>query len=334
MSDPEERSLEIEAVDRLVRDHLDRESARIDASDLQSRIRDGLHEHEHAHLGATSNRVRRAAQALSGRWSRSLGWSMAAAAMAIGAFIGSRWLSPAEAHAATLLRNVRVVHSRGVDRCYQVHYAPDPRYWDGTKRLEGPSESVLWTRGDRFWSNCSIGDIHLAIGREEDGTLWVSPSRKKGIRFSDERSRLPEEVAVLCDINSLTVPALVDEVLADFDLGAEEPSSHAAGASNLVWARLKPGRSHPLISTALLEIDARTDALLRLVLWTVREGRPNGTVTYTLFDSATRRDAEYRLESHLDPDAEVEIQSFGRAGAEGKSQGKSQGEGEVRRAGK
>ena len=188
--------------------------------------------------------------------------------------------------------------------------------------LEGPSESVLWTRGDRFWSDCSIGDIRLAIGREEDGTLWVSPSRKKGIRFAGGDSQLPKEVAVLCDVNSLTVPALMDEVLADFDLRAEGPSSHAAEATSLVWARLKPGRSHPLISAALLEIDARSGALLRLVLWTVREGRPNGTVTYTLFDSATRGDDDYRLESHLDPGAEVEIQSFGRPGADGPKAGK------------
>ena len=223
--------------------------------------------------------------------------------------------NPAAANAATILRQVRVAHARGVDRCYRVHYAPDPRYWDGTKVLEGPSESVLWTRGDRFWSDCSIGHIRLAIGREEDGTLWVSPSRKKGIRFAGGDSQLPKEVAVLCDVNSLTVPALMDDVLVDFDLNAEGPSSHARAATSVVWARLKPGRSHPLISTALLEIDARSGALLRLVLWIVREGRPNGTVTYTLIESATRGDEEYRLDSHLDPGAEVEIHSFGRAGA-------------------
>ncbi|MEJ7639319.1 MAG: hypothetical protein WKF75_15415 [Singulisphaera sp.] len=79
---------------------------------------------------------------------------------------------------------------------------------------------------------------------------------------------------------------------------------------------MKPGRSHPLISTALLETDARSGALL-LVLWIVREGRPNGTVTYTLIDSM-RGDEDYQLDSHLDPGAEVEIHGFGRAGADGR----------------
>jgi hypothetical protein len=294
--DPEERTLE--AVDRLVRAHLERETARTDATGLEARIRAGLLS------GACGLRARPR------RWSRPLGWSLAAAAIVIAAFLGARWPGPAEANAATLLRSVRAEHAHGVDRCYRVHFAPDPRYWDAKKKIEGPSESVLWTRGDRFWSDCWIADIHLVIGREEDGTLWVSPSRKKGIRFAGGRSKMPGEVAVLCDINALTVPALLDSVLADFDLRAEGPAEHGGETTSLVWARLKPGRSHPLIATALLEIDVRTDALRRLVLWTLRDGRPGGTVTYTLLESARHSDGDYLLASHLDPDAEVEIQSF------------------------
>lgn len=317
MTDPEGR--DNEAVDRLVRAYLDRVTERTDATKLHSRIRAGLQ--PPARFGVASTRVGHAAGRPARRWSGSLGWSVVAATIVIGAFLGGRYFNPAAANAATILRQVRVAHARGVDRCYRVHYAPDPRYWDGTKALEGPSESVLWTRGDRFWSDCSIGDIRLAIGREEDGTLWVSPSRKKGIRFAGGDSQLPREVAVLCDVNSLTVPALMDDVLVDFDLHAEGPTSHARAATSVVWARLKPGRSHPLISRALLEIDARGGALIRLVLWTVREGRPKGTVTYTLIDSAIRGDEVYRLDSHLDPGAEVEMHSFGRAGADGPKAG-------------
>jgi hypothetical protein len=310
VSDPEGRNFD--AVDRLVRAHLDREAERTDATVLRSRIQDGVPHFVRA--GVVPTRVGRSVKRLSGPWSRSLVWSMATAAcvLVIGAIFGGRSLSPVTANAATLLRNVRVVHSHGVDRRYRVHYAPDPRYWDRSKTIEGPSESVLWTRGDRFWSDCSIGNLRLAIGRDEDGTLWVSPSRKKGIRFASDDSQWPKEVAVLCDINSLTVPKLMDDVLADFNLRAEGPSSHSGEPTSLVWARLRPGRSHPLISAALLEIDARSDVLLRLVIWIVREGRPNGTVTYTLLDSSNQGDEQYRLTSHLDPDAEVEHHRFGR----------------------
>jgi len=318
MTDPEGR--DDEAVDRLVRAHLDRVTGRTDATDLHSRIRAGLR--PPARFEQASTPVGRAAGRPARRWSGSLGWSAFAATIVVGAFLGGRYCQPAAANAATILHQVRDAHARGVDRCYRVLYAPDPRYWDRTKALEGPSESVLWTRGDRFWSDCSIGDLRLAIGREEDGTLWVSPSRKKGIRFAGGDSRLPGEVAVLCDVNSLTVPTLMDDVLVDFDLYAEGPASRAKGATSVVWARLKPGRSHPMISRALLEIDPRGGDLVGLVLWTVREGRPRGTVTYTLIDSATRGDEVYRLDSHLDPGAEVESHSFGRAGASGPKGGK------------
>ena len=292
MTDPEAR--QFEAVDRLVRDHLDREADRVDASALLARLRD---------------RPRGSARPASRL--RSLGWPAAAAAIVIGAFLGGRHFPVASANAATILRNVRVAHAGGIDRCYRVHYAPDPRSWDGKDVLSGPSESVLWTRGDRFWSDCKLGNARLAIGRDADRRLWVTGDPDKGVRF-DEESELPERIAILCEVNAMTVPALVDDVLAGFDLRAEAPSDRENEAVSLVWARLKPGRAHPLLSAALLEIDARSDALVRLVLWTVRDGRPNGTVTYTLLESGTQADPRYQLESHLDPGAEIETQRLQR----------------------
>lgn len=317
MTDPERR--EDEAVDRLVRAHLERAAERTDATKLFSRIREGPQ--PPARFDGASPTVRHATARLARRWPGSLGWSAVAAAMVVGAFLGGRYFHPSAANAATILRQTRVAHERGVDRCYRVHYAPDPRYWDGKNVLAGPSESVLWTRGDRFWSDCSIGRVRLTIGRDEDRAFWISPSRKKGIRFAGEGSQLPKEVAVLCDVNSLTVPALMDDVLVDFDLSTEGPAPNGRGASSVVWARPKPGRSHPLISAALLEVDGRGGDLLRLVLWITREGRPNGTVTYTLIEAATRSDEEYRLESHLDPDAQVEVQRFKQPGVAGPKAG-------------
>ncbi len=297
MTDPQDLDQDLdqkfEAVDRLVRSHLDRQAERLDLTRLQGKIRQD-----------------RARPRPANRWPKTLGWTLAAASILIGAFLTGRHLGPAEASASTLLHNLRVIHSHEVDRSYRVHYAPDPRYWDRSKVLEGPSESVLWTRGDRFWSDCSMGEIRLKIGREADGTLWISPSRQKGIRFPAQEANLPSDVAVLCEINSLTVPALVDDVLADFDLRAEGPASQADGSSSVVWARLKPGRSHPLIAAALLEIDSESEILTRLVLWTLRDGRPNGTVTYTFLESSEQKDDAYQLEYHLDPDAKIDIQSF------------------------
>jgi hypothetical protein len=297
---------ELESMDRLVRSYLDRETAQTDATDLLARIRDDA---------ATSSDevpsdVVATGLALKRRWPRRLTLSAATMAAVVLAFCFGRYFSPRTASASTLLESVRAVHERDVDRCYRVQFAPDPRYWDRSRKLDGPSESTLWTRGDRFSAECSIGDIRLQVGRDGDGTLWVSPSRSRGIRFADDPARLPKEVATICSINSMTVPTLVDDVLADFELSAEPVSGAPDSPTRLIWAKLKPGRTHWLLSAAMLEIDVRTNVLNRLVLWTLKEGRPNGTVTSTLLEKMPQSDVHYRLESHLDSNAVVEDHTF------------------------
>ena len=288
-----------EAVDRLVRGYLDREAERTDATALLARIR--ASRPQEAPIAVTRGPGRR-------RWTRSWTWAAATALALIVAFLGGRHLGSEAASAAVVLRDVQAVHSGQIDRCYRVQYAPDPRHWDGRNKLEGPSQSVLWTRGDRFWSDCTIADIRLAIGREADGTLWVAPSRQKGIRFAGDESRLPEEIALLCAINSMSVPKLVDDVLADFELRAHGDLGDAS--RTVIWATLRPGRSHPLLSSAVLEIDERNNVLTRLVLWMIRDGRPRGTVTFTLLESARQEDGRYELMTHLDAGAEIEDHKF------------------------
>jgi len=308
VSDPDLPVPDMESVERLVRSYLDSQSQRLDTTELEARIRRSRTLDHVTSEGRSPNAKRNSIQR--GFWPRSRNWVALAASvlLMLGAFLGGRYLSPNLVNAATLLRSVRVVHSSPIDRSYRVHYSPDPRYWDRKKVLEGPSESLLRTRGDRFWSDCAIGSIRLAIGCEQDGSLWVSTSRKSGLRLAKNVSELPPEVGVLCDVNAMTVPKLLDDVLADFTIQAEASSTKPSDASTLIWARLKPGHKHHVISAALLEIDDRRELLVRLVLWTVREGRPNGTVTYTLLSGGDQGEAQYRLESHLDHDAKIETE--------------------------
>lgn len=310
MSDPDDR--QFESVDRLVAEYLDAETQRVDATSLVARLRS-----QAADAAAVSASTvvepdkKRGPGAKSGGW-RWVLWPAITAAAVVVAFLGGRHIGPASVNASTVLQGVRTTHSDNLDRCYRVQFAPDPRYWNRKNKLDGPSESTLWTRGDRFWADCTIGDLKLAIGSNEHGTIWVTSDPSKGIRFTDSRSQLPEKVALLCAINSMTVPALVDDVLADFDLRAENGAAQSGRGTTLIWAKLKPGRTHPLLSAAMLEIDAESRVLQRLVLWTVQNGDPKGTVTYTLLKSETIDDAQYRLESHLDADTVVEPQSFDR----------------------
>jgi len=325
MSEPE--SPLDQSLDRLLADHRERAEQRIDASALLQRVRQSR-EHEAAivasirlpqppssgaaqaetvHLAQPNTAPRRAPQAFLPRW---LPGAALAAAVLLAALLAVRTSGTATANASLALRDLRSVHLGQLDRCYRVQYTPDPRYWDESNQLEGPSHSLLWTRGDRFWSECTIGELQLRIGRQRDGALWLRSSPQRGVEFRSAPADLPQEVALLCAANSLTVPRLVEEVLADFDLRAAAPADQSGAAGLVVWAALKPGRVHPVVSAALLEIDSADHSLTRLVLWMVRNGQPRGTVTYTFLESGRLDESQYELRSHLDEDAPIEQQQF------------------------
>jgi hypothetical protein len=298
-------SPEIHPVDRLVRTHLNREAERLDASSLLARIRCDLE------VGRRSTRSAPLSKAGVSRQDcrRAFGWPLLVAMGLVIAFLGGRYLNTAIASPTALLQGVRAAHLQNVDRCYFVQFAPDPRYTDPALPLDRPTDNTLWTRGDRFWCDCQIGDRRIAVGRDGHGQLWCAPSRRKGILLPGNAAEVSPEIQLLCDINSMRIPTLIEEVLADFELHADPPTSSSAGATSLVSARLKPGRKHSLLSAAVMEIDARSDVLVRLVLWVVRDGRPHGTVTFTWVESAVKGDAQYGLAAHVDEDAEIEVQS-------------------------
>lgn len=315
MTEREERAFD--AVDELVKGYMVRKNQGTDATRLLTRIRASRQACEG--LGQTDRVDRSDWMLMTRMWtgcakclSSTLTWAVLTLLACWAAFMGGRHVGPPSVGAAVTLRNVGSEHARGIDRCYRVQYSPDPSYWDGKNKLEGPSSSLLWTRGDQFWSDCTISDTHLKVGRDSDGVLWISPSPLKGIRFTNESTQLPQVVSLLCAVNSMIVPRLMEEVLANFNSHLESSFSNEDQTERtVIWARLKPGRAHPLLSAALLEIDPDTKVLNRLVLWMVRGGQPQGIVTYTLVDSSTwsdssiKSDDRYRLESHLESGAEI-----------------------------
>lgn len=296
-------------VDRLVREYVERSTTELDPSSLVQRLLNQTGEPQ----VSLSVPVAKSASGGNGRGTRRpfyLAWGSLTLAALVLAFLSGRHFNHQTASASTVLREVQSEHARGIDFCYRVRFDPDPRYFDPSRPLDGPSLSHLWTRGDRFWSDCEIGKIRFKVGREATGTVWISPSPKKGIRFSNELDKLPEVVAQLCRINSMSVPRLMNEVLIDFEVNAHSATDVSGAERTVIWAQLKPGRQHPLLSHALLEIDPRTNILVRLVLWTVQQGRPRGTVAFTLLERATIGDEQYELRSHLASDAVIEVQTL------------------------
>jgi hypothetical protein len=310
-----------EAIEQMVAEHLDRRARQTDAGSLLARIRlsqqvekalaPPVPEHSAGRVpisGSLADPI--SDKAVARRWFAAVSWPLlTSVALLLAFFVGHQW-SPLTANAAAALRDLQAVHQREIDRCYRVQYAPDPRFWDASNQLEGPSNSLLWTRGDRFWSDCRLADLRLKMGRAEDGNLWITPSPEKGIQFASEAANLPQEVSLLCTVNAMTVPRLVDRVLADFELRIDPSRTGSPPSRTVVWATLKPGHTHPLIESALLEIDPETGALMGLVLSMVRDGQPRGTVTYTFLEAAVQNDALYELRTHLNDGATIETQSF------------------------
>jgi hypothetical protein len=289
----EPRSKGPDSIDDLVADHLRRLEGCADASSLLERI-EADRRLTTAMPATTSHPIRPL---------RRLALGSLMAAVVLIAFLGGRYFDSGSAQAASLLKDVRSVHIQGIDRCYLVQHAVEPNLQ--SKPADLASESILWTRGEYFWSDTAIGLKRLKIGRDESGTIWLAPDARKGIRFS-ATSAFPKEVETLSQIASMTVPVLVDEVLSDFDIRTDRPVS----GRSVVWAQLKAGRSHAFLSAAMLEVDLERNLLVRLVLWLHKADAPNGTVTYTLVDRLAPGDASYRLESHLDADSVIEDHSF------------------------
>lgn len=300
---------EHEFIDELVAKRLRQRAEELDASALIDRIRARSGSEARSEPPRPAGRSLVAAGKQGIRLNARVRWATAAAAIAAGlllAFMGGRYFQPASASAADVLRDVQA-KCLGVDRCYQVQFTPDPHNWKPKKNQpEGPMVSTLWTRGDRFWSD-SWNPPQMTLGQQGDGTLWIAPTRQKGIRFGKDPDKVPPVVRSICALNSMHVPRLLDEVLADFDL---HQTTSSDGRRILISAKLKPGRTHQLLSDALLEIDTEREVLTRVVLWVTRDGKPLGTVTCTLVDMTPQDDTEYLLKTHLDEDAKVETHHF------------------------
>jgi hypothetical protein len=93
----------------------------------------------------------------------------------------------------------------------------------------------------------------------------------------------------------------LNATLADFDLRRE-----SNGADNqLIRAELKPGRTNLFCRDVLLDVNAQSGVLQKLVVQRLRNGQPAATVTFTLVDSSEQADASYTLAGHLAADAVI-----------------------------
>lgn len=287
MNDP--AHLPPDDLDRLLRDHFDRQTECTDATALRERIRASVavETPQPATPFVRPSRL--------GRLARWVGIMTAAAALFVGGMYFNRPDQPVRASPQELLQEAQQIHHRDVDRCYLIEVQYDPELTiDQNPFAAQARKNLLWTRGDRFWIDSSGPWRKLAWGRDEEGTIWMTDGRAEGILIGAHEA--PQWLNAFCDLCTMQPENLISTVLRDFNLRREDDDKSPV---HVIRAELKPGRFHPSLKTAVLELDAESKALRRVVLQRTWAGR-TVTTSYTLIESMTLPNAErYRIEGHL-----------------------------------
>jgi hypothetical protein len=227
-------------------------------------------------------------------------WAMAASVVFV-ALLGSLlFFSSGTASAAAVVQRALKAHAALLDRCYRVEVR-------GAARAVVPrrQESLLWTRGDRFWNQIEADGKSVAWGRDESGGVWFALSRKEGARLA--ANEVPEALAQACELRSLELESLLRTILADFDLRREPASSGA----DVIHAELKADTVSKYRS-ALLEVDAESGVLRRVELHREHQGRVVAVISAALVESSLQDETNYTLEGHLDADAGIYERENGR----------------------
>jgi hypothetical protein len=228
--------------------------------------------------------------------------SAAVLLLALTAFLAGE-AQPLRASPQALLQEAQKAHHLPLDRCYLVEVqrtdAPgdEPPPW-----AAGPRPTRLWTRGDRFWIESTNPRARWAWGRDENGTIWMCPGPRRGIRIDpEEASRI---LLLNCDVSELRPEHLLENLLRDFDLTRDE-AADPNPTTQVIRAERRPSAGWaPPLRTAVLELDSETKVLRRVVLTRAFWDR-TVTTTYTLIETDTQPDDKYRLEGHLTAPYEI-----------------------------
>ena len=300
MIEPE--NLSDEMIEALVRWSLDRDAESIDPRAAFERLeaaRPELSESTAGTLGRAETTRRRRLGV------RPLAWGLSAAAAVL--LILTTWLlrpGPALASAESLVREAKQVHRLPLDRCYLVEFKRDSALFDECSPMTSQVQVTrTWTRGDQFWVESANPELRRAWGREKSNRVWLAFGPHRAVRL--EPDEVPRWLGLYYSLCGIQLEQLLGEVLRDFDLERETPAGDVRPATQVIRARLKPGRSHPRIRSAVLELDVETRVLRRMVIERTTKGQPFATVTYTLVETRTLDDGKFQLEGHLTPPYKV-----------------------------
>ncbi len=301
----QEKRITAEDVDGLVRAYLIRIEQTVDAPRMVEEIVadvEGTAERLPSRGATVPSGAPHRSRHLLRRWP----YGVAAAAAILLASLWVLKLGTAQASPAALVREARAAHALPVDRCYLIEAE-----WHGAAPrrdfpLIAPDGVRLWTRGDRFRIESTVGKGPISWGRDKQGTIWLAVLPRVGVRFDDGEA--PESLAFACEVYSLRLETLLDVLLKEFELHREPGADRRA--TEHISATLKPGGQSRFMRSAHLEVDSETKVVKKLVLDRVFSRGFAATVTLTLVESTVLNEASYELEGNLKAPYRIHSRGF------------------------
>lgn len=230
-------------------------------------------------------------------------WLAAAAIILVipSAVISFLLLTPKSVSAHEIVTSAHLALIEDLDRCYQVDPVKLPKAWSrGSVFMQVGDKGTVWTRGDRFRVQVSRSDQELLWGQDESKQIWGVVDSKRGLLF--EQDEIAPKLRDALFLFNLDARRLTEEVLRDYDLVVE---SSSLGRKAVRATRKRRSPMAMGIGAVRMEIDEKTNAILRLeVSRTIRKTEVM-KINFTLVDEKRIDDGEYRLAGNLDADAEV-----------------------------
>lgn len=225
----------------------------------------------------------------------------AAVFLAVGLF-GYFAVSPESVEADAVVREAHEVLNKKVDRCYRVG-AEVPKVWlNRNPMLSVGDESIVWSRGDRFRVETTLGNLKYVWGQDAGNTMWVVDAQGNGLRFKGKE--IPQMLQRTRAILALDMVRLVKVFLDSCDLEVEDERTTDVGQVVTIRATYRqPGTGVPFLS-ARLEVEMKTKLIRRMELDRVVSGG-EGSIVFTLIDMAHLPDNAYWVETYVGPGGEV-----------------------------
>jgi hypothetical protein len=279
-----------ERIDGLIRKHLDREAANVDADALWRRLQ------ERRQVSLSRRAWFRRALAIGG------GAAIAAGVGGILFFGPATPQAMALASAEELIAESRTAHSQPTDRLYEVTTEWDPAI---LKRLQVPNAARgyrVWTRGDLYWIQ-PIDDANWSMGQDASGKLWFTFNRKRGMVY--ETSEVGEPLLRYLELVSLKLASTLGELLADYKLLRKDGGQ--PGEPIRIEAEIKPNLlvRNPRFHAIKLELEPETKAVREASFERKYQGETVGRMRFKLLKVDSLDAKVYDVRGHVDADADV-----------------------------